>query len=123
LIGGDISPARRHLVVTIVLLSLVISQGLQAIASRPLALKATVWAAAAFALVMLYQAESDDPEKRHALNDTWPWSGQEVGRFLSRAFAEQRPLVAVDAAGSLPYFAPRLPCLDMLGLNDHFLAT
>ena len=123
LIGGDISPARRHLVVTIVLLSLVIAEGLHAIASRVFPLRASAWALAALGLVRLARAEADDPEKAHALHDTWPWSGLEVGHFLSRAFAAESPLVAVDAAGSLPYFAPGLPCLDMLGLNDRFLAT
>ncbi|MDP9035934.1 MAG: hypothetical protein M3O50_14125 [Myxococcota bacterium] len=122
-IGGDISPARRHLVVPIVLLSLVIVEGLHALATRSPAARGLAWAAAVGGLVLLARAERDDPEKRHALNDTWPWSGLEVGRFLSRAFFVERPLVAVDAAGALPYFAPELPCLDMLGLNDRFLAT
>ncbi|MDP9150874.1 MAG: hypothetical protein M3O36_13165 [Myxococcota bacterium] len=122
-IGGDISPARRHLVVTIVLLSLVIVEGLRAVAARPAPVRGLAWVTAAAGLVLLARAERDDPEKRHALNDTWPWSGLEVGGFLSRAFVAERPLVAVDAAGALPYFAPELPCLDMLGLNDRFLAT
>ena len=57
------------------------------------------WLLAAFSLFMLARAERDDPEKKHALNDSWVWSGRDVGRFLSRAFAAERPLVAVDAAG------------------------
>jgi hypothetical protein len=122
-IGGDISPARRHLVITIVLLSLVIAEGLHTIANRPAKLKAAAGVLAAFSLVVLARAERADPEKKHAIDDTWVWSGREVGRFLSRAFAANQPLVAVDAAGALPYFAPKLPCLDMLGLNDRVLAT
>jgi len=122
-IGGDISPARRHLVVIIVLLSLVTAEGLHTLARRGWASRAGAGALAAISLVTLARAQSKDPEKRHALNDTWVWSGREVGRFLSRAFAAEKPLVAVDAAGALPYFAPQLPCLDMLGLNDRALAT
>jgi hypothetical protein len=49
-------------------------------------------------------------------------SRRPIGRFLQTAFGEQDPLVAVDAAGALPYFAPKLRMLDMLGLNDRFLA-
>jgi hypothetical protein len=33
----------------------------------------------------------------------------------------QRPLLAVDPAGCLPYFS-KLPSVDMLGINDHYLA-
>lgn len=122
-IGGDISPARRHLVPTIVLLSMIVAEGLYALAQRRRAVWAGATAFAALSLVLLARAQNDDPEKEHAKKDTWVWSGRDVGRFLSRAFAEERPLVAVDAAGSLPYFAPELPCLDMLGLNDRVIAT
>jgi len=39
---------------------------------------------------------------------------------LKAAFARQRPLVAVTAAGAVPYWS-ELPSLDMLGLNDWYL--
>jgi hypothetical protein len=41
--------------------------------------------------------------------------------MLGRAYARERPLLAVTAAGALPYFS-KLPALDMLGLNDRYLA-
>jgi hypothetical protein len=122
-IGGDISPARRHLVVTIVLLSLVVSEGLRALDTRAVWLRVAAGALAAVGLFTLARDQREDPEKAHAIHDTWVWSGRDVGRFLSRAFAAERPLVAVDAAGTLPYYAPELPCLDMLGLNDRAIAT
>jgi hypothetical protein len=40
---------------------------------------------------------------------------------LKRAFGSRRPLLAVDAAGALPYWSD-FPALDMLGLNDAFIA-
>jgi len=122
-IGGDISPAHRHLVVTIVLLSLVAAEGLHALVALGGRWIAIAGAFGTFALVMLARGEREDPDRGHVLDDTWVWSGREVGRFLSRAFAADQPLVAVDAAGALPYFAPELPCLDMLGLNDRTLAN
>lgn len=136
-IGGDYMPARRHLVPAIVLLSLVTAEGLDTLikrrwvlkaegtdpSSRALPLAAVAGVLAALCLAALARAQNDDPEKQHAMHDNWSWSGREVGGFLARAFAAERPLVAVDAAGSLPYFAPELPCLDMLGLNDRFIAT
>ena len=57
-----------------------------------------------------------------ALDERWEWDGEVIGRLLDTAFAEQQPLVAVTAAGCIPYFSG-LPSLDMLGLNDHYLAT
>jgi hypothetical protein len=122
-IGGDISPARRHLVVSIVLLAMVTAEGVHVLARRGAGARVLAAAVAAFALVMLARAQRDDPEKKHAIDDTWVWTGRDVGRFLSRAFAREKPLVAVDAAGTLPYFAPELPCLDMLGLNDRVIAN
>lgn len=44
-----------------------------------------------------------------------------IGRMLGRAFGERAPLLAVDAAGAIPYYAG-LPALDMLGLNDAVLS-
>lgn len=56
-----------------------------------------------------------------ARDEKWEWNGKPVGRMLRKGFAEQRPLLAVDAAGALPFFS-ELPALDMLGLNDRYLA-
>jgi hypothetical protein len=122
-IGGDISPARRHLVLAIVLMSMVVAEGLHAFSRYPLTTRAAAWTYAALSLVMLARGGDRDPEKQHALDDTWVWSGRDVGGFLSRAFRNERPLVAVDAAGTLPFYAAELPCLDMLGLNDRVIAT
>jgi arabinofuranosyltransferase len=121
-IGGDISPARRHLVLSIVLMSLVIAEGLHALSGHRLRTRAAAWAFAGLSLVMLARGEDRDPEKQHAIDDTWVWSGRDVGRFLAQAFPNERPLVAVDAAGTLPFYS-ELPCLDMLGLNDRVIAT
>ena len=44
-----------------------------------------------------------------------------TGRLLGAAFEREQPLLAATAAGALPFFS-RLPALDMLGLNDRFLA-
>jgi arabinofuranosyltransferase len=121
-IGGDISPARRHLVLTIILMSLVVAEGIHALSGYRLRRRAAAWAFAALSLVMLARMEDRDPEKQHAIDDTWVWSGRDVGRFLSQAFQTERPLVAVDAAGTLPFYS-ELPCLDMLGLNDRVIAT
>jgi hypothetical protein len=66
-------------------------------------------------------AQLSDPQLDRARNERWQWDGEVVGRLLGTAFAAEQPLLAVDAAGSVPYFS-RLPALDMLGLSDRFLA-
>ena len=43
-----------------------------------------------------------------------------LGLFLKKAFGPQQPLVAVTAAGCIPYWS-ELPSLDMLGLTDYYL--
>ena len=44
-----------------------------------------------------------------------------LGRLLHTAFNTEQPLIAVNPAGCLPYNS-RLPALDMLGLNDSYIA-
>jgi len=44
-----------------------------------------------------------------------------VGNTLREAFAQRDPLVAVDAAGAIPFFSG-LRSIDMLGLNDAHIA-
>jgi hypothetical protein len=56
-----------------------------------------------------------------AREERWEWDGRPVGILLKQAFRDREPLLAVDAAGALPFFS-ELPTLDMLGLNDRFLA-
>jgi hypothetical protein len=120
-IGGDIFPQRRHLVIVCVLLASLLLAVLQWLWERRHWLRFGAWLLAPALLVWLCLAQRNDPNRQRALDDRWHWSGQPVGIFLRRVFAVQHPLLAVDAAGALPYFY-ELPCLDMLGLNDRYIA-
>lgn len=62
-----------------------------------------------------------DSENKRAKAELWEWAGLPMGRALKATFAEQKPLLAVDAAGALPFWS-ELPALDMLGLNDKYIA-
>jgi hypothetical protein len=62
-----------------------------------------------------------DPENIRAQHEIWEWDGLPIGHALKTAFHGQRPLLAVDAAGALPFWS-ELPALDMLGLNDRHIA-
>jgi hypothetical protein len=62
-----------------------------------------------------------DPAAARTRLERWELDGEPVGKFLARAFGNRAPLIAVDPAGAVPYWS-RLPAIDMLGLNDRWLA-
>jgi hypothetical protein len=51
----------------------------------------------------------------------WTLHQKTLGLALKDVFEEEQPLIAVDAAGSIPYWT-KFPALDMLGLNDYHIA-
>jgi len=120
LIGGDIFPAWRHFVPVVVLCALLVAEGCEwALRGGG---RAAGWAAVAVAaaLAVYVPLQTRDSENFRAVSERWEWDGEVVGRLLKRAFSAERPLMAVDPAGALPFWS-ELPCLDMLGLNDHYL--
>lgn len=121
LVGGDFFPGRRMLVPTVVLLAFAIASGISGVlSSSPRPLLALVPCAAL--LLVQIPLTWFDPENTHALLVA-PWAANDrvVGRLLKKAFAQEQPLLAVDGAGGLPFFS-ELPSVDMLGLNDVYLA-
>jgi arabinofuranosyltransferase len=120
-IGGDIFPQRRHLLVVFALLAFLLLALLQWLWERRHLLRFSAWLVGPVLLTWLGVAQQRDIARLLALSDKGHWSGQPVGQFLRKVFEKQRPLLAVDAAGALPYFY-QLPCLDMLGLNDRHIA-
>lgn len=119
-LGGDIAPERRHLVPAFFLLFVVGLEGVLWLSERPRG-AVTSSAAAALALGAAAGLEVFDLDRAFAAffeND----SGRAVGKFLGRAFGRQKALIAVDASGAVPFYSG-LPTLDMLGLNDRYLAT
>lgn len=119
--GGDIFPQRRQLLVVFALLAFLSLVFLQWLWERRTLARFSAWLLGPIVLSSLVVTQKKDIARVWALVDNEHWSGQPVGEFLRRVFAGQRPLLAVDAAGALPYFY-RLPCLDMLGLNDRYIA-
>ncbi|MEJ2653171.1 MAG: hypothetical protein P8173_15655, partial [Gammaproteobacteria bacterium] len=61
-----------------------------------------------------------DTQNQRAMHERWEWIGKDVGLTLKDAFFMKQPLVAVTAAGCIPYWS-KMPALDMLGLNDYYL--
>lgn len=122
-IGGDIFPAYRHLVPLVVVLAFALAEG-ASLAARALGGRPAGLVAVAVATLLLFipfgRAQFADKQNQRAVRERWEWECRDLALTLKRAFWRQQPLVAVTAAGCLPYWS-ELPSLDMLGLNDYYL--
>lgn len=125
-IGGDSFPGYRHIIPLVVIFSFALVEGTilcaRGLTNRrsPLAYRLVV--ATGFILTVPYiYAQMTHSQFQRAVDERWEWNGKELGLILKKAFALQQPLVAVTAAGCIPYWS-ELPSLDMLGLNDYYLA-
>lgn len=119
-VGGDIFPGWRQLLLGLVPIAVLLAEGTQAASERWSRGEAVAAAVVLPALLHTWKRQSADPENQRAVTERWELDGYAVGGALRDAFGEQRPLLAVDAAGALPYWS-ELPSLDMLGLNDAYL--
>jgi arabinofuranosyltransferase len=117
-VGGDIFPGWRQLLFGLVPLALLAAELAERVPPRWMA----VLALASCGLAWTHLGrQMRDPENQRAVAERWEWDGMAIGALLKQAFASRQPLFAVDAAGCLAY-ASELPSLDMLGLNDAYLA-
>lgn len=127
--GGDAFPRSRLLVPTLAPLTVLAAHGFDLLrlggGPRSKRTKITFYLACMVAIASIVvariDAERTTDDTRQQLSN-WEWLGIASGDWLGRAFHQQQPLLAVDAAGAVP-FASRLPCLDMLGLCDRTIAT
>jgi hypothetical protein len=122
-IGGDIFPAYRHLIPLIVVFAFALADGLAVILERARGSRLAMIVAviAGIALSVPYvRAQSTDRQAQRAIRERWEWQGRDLALALRAAFGRQRPLMAVTAAGCLPYWS-EFPSLDMMGLNDYYI--
>ena len=124
-IGGDIFPTYRHLVPIIIVFAVSLIEGLYILMTRFRILSSkislVVMVGVAIALFVPYvYAQFEYKESRRAVSERWEWDGQVLGLLLKKVFSAQQPLIAVGAAGCLPYWS-ELPAVDMQGLNDYYL--
>lgn len=120
MVGGDIFPAWRHFVPVLVLAAFLIGEGFHAVMALG---RRALWMAAlllAGSMAVGLYDQGRDAKMKAATTERWEWDGEAVGHFLATAFGKEAPLIAVDTAGSVPYFSG-LPAIDMLGLNDYYL--
>ncbi len=116
-IGGDVFPAYRHLVPVAVTLAWGVGLGLEALPRR----RGTAALLATAVAVAFGVGQWRDPEYRKADDNRFVWWGKETALTLRTAFGARDPLMAVSAAGCLPYFSG-FRSLDILGLCDRHIA-
>jgi arabinofuranosyltransferase len=124
-VGGDWLPEARFVVPLIPLFALLAQAGLTWLAGRGRwgpALAAMLLCLAVFDHTRHTLATSAyDPTNLIWQENETVLRRREVGRWL-RANTSPGTLVAVEAAGALPYYSQR-PALDILGLNDRHIAS
>ncbi|MCL2825450.1 MAG: hypothetical protein FWD57_15770, partial [Polyangiaceae bacterium] len=121
-IGGDLFLGRRHIVIFVVLATFFAGESIQWFMARKSRIRISAAIAAITCLGIYFVDQLSDKSNSIATTDKWAWDGKPVGEMLGRHFRATSARVAVDAAGSIPFYS-RLPSIDMLGLNDRFLAT
>lgn len=113
--GGDIFPALRAFVPVVVLLAFAAAES---ISFSQVSRRQSFLAAG---LIMLFLAgQLISPGNRWAKGERWEWHGRSVGLMLKERFGATQPLLAIRAAGAVPYWS-ELPCLDLYGLNDYYI--
>ncbi len=121
LIGGDIFPAHRHLVLLMPLVALLIVEAARVAQRWGLASRAAWQLMAVACLILFSWRQWRDIGNQYAQAERWEWDAVTTGRLLNDQFGPKDALLAADVAGSLVYYS-RLNAIDMLGLNDRFLA-
>jgi arabinofuranosyltransferase len=119
-VGGDIFPGRRHVVLVIAVSAFAVGELVHWARLQLRPRVAGIGLSFGYVAVLAV-CQVADPQIAVAKGERWEWDGEVVGRLLKRAFGAQAPLLAVDPAGCLPYFS-ELPSIDMLGLNDRYIA-
>ncbi len=123
-IGGDIFPAYRHFIPLIVVFAFILTEGsVRLITMFQGKRKKILISLSLFTYLLLIPfsfLQANEDRNKSALYERWEWDGKKIAETLKSAFEKKQPLIAVTAAGCLPYWSD-LPSLDMLGLNDYYL--
>jgi hypothetical protein len=123
-IGGDYMGAYRHLTPIIVLLMLSLVEGTPlvfAVVAREFKHPRAVAACGVLCLSCWYvYGQITEEQQRYLRWAPWEQTAILVAQDLKQAFADRQPLMAVSAAGILPYVTG-FPALDMQGVTDSYI--
>lgn len=121
-IGGDFFPAFRHVVPLVWLGAIAQAEVLRRVSWRIPNYK---WFQTGFAALLLvyWLLQQATPMNRWIKSSYIEWyQAESLSEALRTAFEARQPTIAVTAAGSFPLFTG-FPSIDMLGLNDRYIAT
>ena len=113
----------RMLIPCYVLLAFLVADALDWVQGKSRIPQAVAWLATLALLFSFSRAQQFDKNiaMAHWRNPPVSVMASTVGNTLREAFKDRDPLVAVDAAGAIPFFS-ELRSIDMLGLNDAHIA-
>jgi hypothetical protein len=113
----------RMLIPSLVLLTFLTAEVLDWAQQQGGTLRVVAWLGALALLVSFAATQRADPNIEYARENRPPVTERAatIGRTLRSAFESSDPLLAVDAAGAIPYYSG-FRSLDMLGLNDAHIA-
>jgi len=113
----------RMLIPCYVLLAFLVAEGLDWLQDRSGTVRGVGWVSTLALLFVFGRAQQRDKNiaMAHWRNPPVTVMASTIGNTLRAAFEERDPLLAVDAAGAIPYFSG-FRSIDMLGLNDAHIA-
>ena len=117
-VGGDHMPAYRFFLPVTPLLIYAVYLGVTSLLPAE---RAVVCAGVYAALIGPVLMQRDRLELNAVFGDSAAVIGRPVGEYMGKLWPAGS-LVALNTAGSTPYFAPKLRFIDMLGLNDRRIA-
>ena len=122
-IGGDIFPAYRHIVPVILIMAFFLAEGTTLLIEK---FNGKFFYLTTLMLLLgssfIYTSNQINDEENHlAIEERWEWDGEVIGLMLKDGFGKTESLLAIEPAGVVPYYS-ELPSLDMLGLNDYYIA-
>ncbi|MFH1467040.1 MAG: hypothetical protein ABIO70_21840 [Pseudomonadota bacterium] len=120
-VGGDHFPAWRFLLPLVPAGALLTGAAATAVARRGRLAHLLVGVALVPLGLWSWHSQQASSYVRIARYQGWVTDQEPVGRLLGKAFGVSRPLLATGAAGGLPFWSD-LPCLDILGLTDAWIA-
>ena len=123
-IGGDIFEAYRHHYYSLVFILILFADGLNNFFKSEYYKKwnkALVLAALILSFSYYVYQQFTDSRYMNIKNLNISYHHLTLAKELKATFSEVQPMVALDAAGVIPYIT-KFPALDMLGLNDYYIA-
>jgi arabinofuranosyltransferase len=111
-VGGDTSPGFQKLVPSLLALCFLVADEVSADWGRIVRQRVLVLPVLGLCIVLHATQGTETAENRRAREELGVWDGQAIGQALKTGFGAKQPLLAVDAAGALPFWS-ELPSLDM----------